>query len=108
MSSTSSITTTQLQDSHFIAIVYRLNESSRFATSVVDFSEINQSALVRSLMWLDKHLFPWDRLPACPLLLKPDRLEAYPTCLSSVAHAQEDRTRRERGIDDCRVMMVDF
>ena len=42
---------------------------------------------------------PWDRLPACPLLhdvgsvmqmvtvlfiLKPDRLEAYPTSLSSV------------------------
>jgi hypothetical protein len=44
-------------------------------------------------MWLDKHLFPWDRLPACPLLLKPDRLEAYPTCLGSADHAQMELQR---------------
>ena len=74
----------------FLAVVYWLNESSRFATSVVDFSEINQSALVRSLMWLNKHLLAWDRLPACPLLLKPDRLEAYPTCLGSADHVQTE------------------
>ena len=72
-------------------------------------------------MWLDKHaaldadppsgtaqgLLTWDRLPACHclhhvgsemlmvpvlLLLKPDRLEAYPTCIGSVDHAQADRT----------------
>jgi len=41
-------------------------------------------------MWLNKHLLPWDRLPACPLLLEPDRLEAYPTCLGVADHAQTD------------------
>jgi hypothetical protein len=35
------------------------------------------------------------------LLLKPDRLEAYPTCLGSVDHAQTDRAHREGRIDDC-------
>jgi len=54
-------------------------------------------------------LITWDRLPAChclhdvgsemlmitvPLLLKPDRLEAYPTCLGSVDHAQTDRDHK--------------
>ena len=68
-------------------------------------------------------LLPWDRLPACHclhdfgpdmlivtvlFLLKPDRLEAYPTCLRSVDHTQTDRAHREGRIDDCRVMIVDF
>jgi hypothetical protein len=39
--------------------------------------------------------------------LKPDRLEAYPTCLASVDHTQTDRAHREGMIDDCRVMIVD-
>jgi len=28
------------------------------------------------------------------LLLKPDRLEAYPTCLGTVDHAQTDRDHK--------------
>ena len=43
-----------MQNSYFLAVGYRLNEVSSFANSVVDFYEINQSAFVRSLMWLDK------------------------------------------------------
>ena len=43
----------------FLAVGYRLNEYSLFANSVVDFYEINQSAFVRSLMWLDKHSRHW-------------------------------------------------
>ena len=87
-----------------------------------DSSEINQSDFVRSLMWLDKQARHWTLthprvlpkvcsrgigfqpvtvfmtlvrrsswLPSF-LLLKPDRLEAYPTCLGSVDNAQADRT----------------
>ena len=92
----------------FLAVVYGLNEGSRFANSGVDIPEIDLSALVRSHMWLDKHLLPWDRLPACPRLLEPDRLEAYPTCLGSADHVQTDRAHRDGRIDDCRVMIVDF
>ena len=43
-----------------------------------------------------------------PFLLMPDRLEAYPTCLRPVDHTQMDRAHRQRRIDDCRVMIVDF
>ncbi|MFZ4083594.1 MAG: hypothetical protein ACOYKN_20365, partial [Pirellula sp.] len=35
-------------------------------------------------------------------------LEAYPTCLGSVDHAQTDRAHREGRIDDCRVMIVEM
>ena len=46
--------------------------------------------------------------PVILFLLKPDRLEAYPTCLASVDHTQTDRAHRAGWIDDCRVMIVDF
>jgi hypothetical protein len=48
-----------LQNSHFLAVGYGLNEGSPLANSVIDFSEINESAFVRSLMWLDKHSRHW-------------------------------------------------
>ena len=53
-------------------------------------------------------LLPWIGFqPVNFFLLKPDRLEAYPTCLASVDHTQTDRAHRAGLIDDCRVMIVD-
>ena len=46
--------------------------------------------------------------PVNLFLLKPDRLEAYPTCIGSVDHTQKDRAHRAGWIEDCRVMIVDF
>ncbi|MEI6527469.1 MAG: hypothetical protein WCP62_15675, partial [Planctomycetota bacterium] len=75
--------------------------------------EISQSKSRAEHYWLPAchclHDFGPDMLMVTVLfLLKPDRLEAYPTCLRPVDHTQTGRAHREGRIDDCRVMIVDF